>query len=197
MATLSNADIEMLVRRVRTHDAVAFERLFRALHAPLCEVVDSLVRSQDIAEEIVQELFFTVWINAKQLDIESSARAYLFTAARNRALAHLRHRSVIRRWTERAMRDESVNRTVSGPTPIDDSLEIDERTRLLRGAIDRLPVRCRTALILRLDHEMSQADIAQAMGVTIKAVEKLLASAKVRLRELVGSAADDAADTRG
>lgn len=71
-------------------DVSAFEELFRELHAPLCEVVDSFVRSQAIAEEIVQDLFFTVWVKRTTLEPESM-RGYLFRA-RNRALHHLESR---------------------------------------------------------------------------------------------------------
>ena len=45
---------------IRRGDIRAFEQLFRELHAPLCEVVDGYVRSQSIAEELVQDLFLRV-----------------------------------------------------------------------------------------------------------------------------------------
>lgn len=79
-----------LARRVRDGDIGAFETLFRTLHAPLCEVVDGYVRSQAVAEEIVQELFFVIWMDRERLPDARSIRAYLFGAARNRAVHHLR-----------------------------------------------------------------------------------------------------------
>ncbi|MGH7619470.1 MAG: hypothetical protein ACREPM_19815 [Gemmatimonadaceae bacterium] len=56
-----------LVQRIRGGDIAAFEQLFRELHAPLAEVVDSYVRSQSVAEEIVQDLFFVVWMKRERL----------------------------------------------------------------------------------------------------------------------------------
>jgi len=85
--------------RVRRGDVAAFEELFRAMHAPLCEVADSYVQSQAIAEEIVQDLFFAIWMKRDRLPNVDSIEAYLFTAARNRSLHHLRHRAMVRRWT--------------------------------------------------------------------------------------------------
>ena len=70
-------------------DLTAFEALFRQYHAPLCEVVDCYVRSQAIAEEIVQDLFFAVWVRRATLEA-TSLQGYLFRAARNRALHHVR-----------------------------------------------------------------------------------------------------------
>ena len=81
--------------RVRRGDLAAFEELFRAMHAPLCEVADSYVQSQAIAEEIVQDLFFAIWMKRDRLPNVDSLQAYLFTAARNRSLHHLRHRAKI------------------------------------------------------------------------------------------------------
>src|SRR6476646_5817812 len=67
--------------RVRRGDLAAFEELFRAMYAPLCEVADSYVRSQAIAEEIVQDLFFAIWMKRDRLPNVDSLQAYLFTAA--------------------------------------------------------------------------------------------------------------------
>jgi RNA polymerase sigma factor (sigma-70 family) len=54
-------------------------------------------------------------------------------------------------------------------------------------AIDELPTRARLALVLQRDHEMSQAEIANAMGISVKGVEKLLATAKTKLRLLLSA----------
>src|SRR5690349_5387128 len=78
--------LALLSDRVRRGDLAAFEELFRAMHAPLCEIADSYVQSQAIAEEIVQDLFFAIWMKRDQLQNVESLQAYLFTAARNRSL---------------------------------------------------------------------------------------------------------------
>jgi RNA polymerase sigma-70 factor (ECF subfamily) len=51
-----------------------------------------------VAEEIVQDLFLTIWRKRATLVIETSVTTYLFTAARNRAMNHLRRERVVRRW---------------------------------------------------------------------------------------------------
>ena len=56
---------------------------------------------------------------------------------------------------------------------------------MIRGAIDRLPPRARLALVLQRDHEMTQAEIAEAMDISLKGVEKLLATARQKLRPLL------------
>ncbi len=73
-----------LVQRIRSGDVSAFEELFRQLHAPLCEVVDSYVRSQDIAEEIVQELFFVVWVKRERTERQVHSRVSVRRGAKPR-----------------------------------------------------------------------------------------------------------------
>ena len=96
---MSRRSLAHLSDRVRRGDLAAFEEIFRAMHAPLCEVADSYVQSQAVAEEIVQDLFFAIWMKRDRLPNVDSLQAYLFTAARNRCLHHLRHRAMVRRWT--------------------------------------------------------------------------------------------------
>jgi RNA polymerase sigma-70 factor (family 1) len=178
--------------RIRRGDVAAFEELFRAMHAPLCEVADSFVRSQAIAEEIVQDLFFALWTKRDRLPKVDSLQAYLFTAARNRSLHHLRHRAMVRRWTSWAGLGADVAGVAASPPSADEALEADERRARIRGAIDRLPPRARLALVLQRDHEMTQAEIAEAMDISLKGVEKLLATARQKLRPLLEAEEEEA-----
>jgi RNA polymerase sigma-70 factor (ECF subfamily) len=172
-----------LARRIRDGDIAAFEALFRALHGPLCEVVEGYVRSQAVAEEIVQDLFFVVWVDRERLIEARSLRAYLFGAARNRAVHHLRHQVVVKRWSDRERAELS---SPAKPAP-DRQLESSETEAAVREAIDRLPARTRVAFVLQWDYEMSHAEIATAMGISIKGVEKLIATAKAKLRQALGN----------
>lgn len=179
---------------VRAGDVAAFEQLFRLLHAPLCEVVDSYVRSQDVAEEIVQDLFFVLWTARDRLPVPSSFRPYLFAAARNRALHHLRHRAVVQRWTERTRRDADVAPAAAPVRRPDQLLQASEQAAAIRRAVAQLPPRTRTAFVLRWDHELSHAEVATAMGISVKGVEKLLGTARAKLRLLLADLADSVAD---
>jgi len=174
--------LHQLARRIRDGDIGAFESLFRAFHAPLCEIVDGYVRSQAIAEEIVQDLFFVLWVERERFPEARSMRAYMFTAARNRAVHHLRHRAVAKRWTER-VRSETEPAVARAP---DRFLEAGETQLAVREAIDRLPARTRVAFVLQWEYEMSHDEIATAMDISIKGVEKLIATAKSKLRASLG-----------
>ncbi len=167
-----------------------FERLFRDLHAPLCEVAFHYVRSRAVAEEIVQDLFFALWRAGDRHDVRT-VRAYLFTAARNGAIGHLRREGVSRRWVERAEQGLAPNAMSQPALPADVAMERAEAGRALQRAIESLPERARLALVLRWEHSMSHGAVADAMGISVKGVEKLIATA---MRKLRGQLVDDARD---
>lgn len=173
-----------LLQRIRLGDESAFEELFRNLHPALCEVVNSYVRSDAVAEEIVQDLFFAVWTKRGTLAADS-LQGYLFRAARNRALHHTRHESIVRRAALlRPFRPE-VSGIAHAPAATDANLYADERRQLLFNAIEQLPPRSRLAAVLKIDHAMTDREIAEAMDVSVKGVEKLLSIAKRHLSTLL------------
>jgi RNA polymerase sigma factor (sigma-70 family) len=108
-------------------------------------------------------------------------RSYLYGAARNRALSHLRHARVVARWTESTIREIGA-RGLSGSSA-DDRLRSDELAWALARAVERLPPRRRQAYTLRWQYDLSLAEIAAVMGVTVKCVELQLASASKAVRE--------------
>ena len=151
------------------------EQLFRAHYAELREFAYRYVRSEAEAEEIVQDVFLAVWAKSKDLVPRTTMRAYLFAAVRNRALHSTRHAAVARRFeeSERAFGAESMpSEDVGDP----------EQLAALPQAIAALPGRTRLAIELRWLRQMSHAEVAEAMDISVKGVEKLLANGMRLLR---------------
>jgi RNA polymerase sigma-70 factor (ECF subfamily) len=89
-----------LPAQIRAGDAFAFERCFRAMHGPLVAFTARYVGDRARAEEVVQELFLALWRDRETLVVSGSFRAYLYSAARNRALNVRRRDAVERDWTD-------------------------------------------------------------------------------------------------
>jgi RNA polymerase sigma-70 factor (ECF subfamily) len=177
-----------LLERVRRRDPSGVEALFRRYHAPLCDFVATLLPSHAAAEDVVQDLFYVMWTESSRWRIHTTVRAYLFAAARNRALKQLRHATTVRRVVEAnwgADSDDAPGMSAP-PLPPDVDLESAEAKRRLRDAIDALPERTRLAMTLRWHQEMSHAEIAEAMDISLKGVEKALSSGMVKLRAAMG-----------
>jgi RNA polymerase sigma-70 factor (ECF subfamily) len=146
-----------------------FTRLFSESRAVLQHYIRRLVGSGEVAEEIVQEAFLRTY---EQGDSVETPRAFLFSTAHNLASNTNRHRRI-------AEADSLGNLDDSGVLTQCESLEADvlrdERTRLIKEAIDRLPPQCRAAFTLRIFHGCSYKEVADRLGISAKTVEKHIA----------------------
>jgi len=177
----AHRDAELLAR-TRTGDPAAFEALFHAYYDPLCRLVDRYVRSAETAEEVVQSLFLRLWEQRETWTVRDTVRVYLYSAARRRALDHLKHERVTRRFREAAIADPSlVGNDASAPSVVE-RLETADRVRRVRDAIDGLPDRYRAVLVLRTEHHLTVPDIARILGIPIKTAETRAARALKLLR---------------
>jgi RNA polymerase sigma-70 factor (ECF subfamily) len=177
-------DAELLAR-ARTGDPAAFEALFHAYYDRLCRLVDRYVRSAETAEEVVQSLFLRLWEQRETWTVRDTVRVYLYSAARRRALDHLKHERVTRRFREAAVADPSLlGEDASAPSVVD-RLETADRANRVRDAIDGLPDRYRTVLVLRIEHQLTVPAIAGILGIPIKTAETRAARALKLLKRLL------------
>jgi RNA polymerase sigma-70 factor (ECF subfamily) len=157
----------------------AFEVLFLRYYGSLCTFAHRYVETEAVAEEIVQEVFLYTWRRRGDWKFEGDElRRYLFSAVRNAAMSHLRHRAV-----ERRTAGEVALQLLRSPSPADHAATSDEVVRAVRSAIGRLPNRCREVLTLHRDHGMSYHEIARTLGISPKTVEVHMGRAFKLLRE--------------
>ncbi len=84
-------DNEVFIRKAFEQSPEAgYEMLFRRYYRPLCSHVARIVLSREAAEDLVGDVFFNFWQHKPYLKAGTSFRAYLFVAARNRAISYLR-----------------------------------------------------------------------------------------------------------
>ena len=170
------------VARVRLGDERAVESLFEAYYPALCDFVQSYLGSPDSAEDVVQTVFLRIWEHRATWEPVSGVRAYLFAACRNRALGALKHDRVVARSAARVTSEQVAWVSGRGDLP-DEAVQAVELAQALRAAVDRLPERRRTVVILRWQHQMSYAEIACVLGISVKTVEVHIGRALAFLRK--------------
>jgi len=177
-----NADVAALgadiVARIRAGDARAFESVVREYFTPLARFVFGFVQSYEDAEDVVQEVLCRVWERRDAWAPGAGVRAYLFAAARNRALNLRAHELVVSR-TRVAVRD------AFGEPPFesaDADEELQESLRRLRLATDALSERQRLALHLRYEQGLTVPEVAHVLEISPRPTERLLARALDALR---------------
>ena len=190
-----------LVARVRGGDEGAFESLYLAHHNELWRFAYSYVRSLDVAEELVQDVFLAVWGTRATWEVNTRVRAWLYASVRHLALNHLRHERVVARtisgsaWAgahdsrpgEKTSGISWPEAMAMGTPPMDQqlALEAEELAKAVGRAIADLPERRRIAMTLRWKHDMSSLEIARVLGTTPEAVRTLLTRARADLASLL------------
>ena len=76
-----------VLKKIKEGDIKAFESIFRLYYTPLCLYATSITGELEVAEEIVQDLFYVFWKERESLPILRSIKNYLYGATRNRSLA--------------------------------------------------------------------------------------------------------------
>ena len=187
-----------LVLRIAAGDESACEALYLAYRAPLWRFAYGYVRSREVAEELVQEVFLSLWRNRGNVEVRACIRAWLYAAVRNHALNHLRHERIVTRLSKRAANGrtdphgagaQGAERGIAMGAPSPDAQSIVEANELdeaVARAVALLPERRRLAMTLRWKHDLSPIEIARVLGTTPESVRVLLTRARQELAQLLG-----------
>jgi len=155
-------------------DRSAFEALFRLHYRPLCTFAMGYVKDADQAEDLVQDLFFRLWLDRGKVSITTSVKAYLYAAVRNRSLNAVKAGSRMRVFSEQADdRPTEEARTED---------EHSERIARVQAAIEALPEERRRVFKLSRYEGLKYHEIAERLGISVKTVENQMGSALKTLR---------------
>jgi len=152
-----------------TYRAMFFSRLFTESYAGLRRYVRRLVHSQETADEIVQEAFLRTFEHGRTSE---APKAFLYSVARNLATDHRRHDRIARTVP---IGDWDASDVVTQRESVEVELIADERSRLLKDAVEHLPPQCRAVFILKVFHACSYREISQRLGISPKTVENHVA----------------------
>jgi RNA polymerase sigma-70 factor, ECF subfamily len=147
---------DALVAAVARGDREALRGLYDRLSGHALAVALRVLSSRPEAEEVVQDAFIEVWTRAAQFDAaRGSARTWVLSIARNRAIDRLRSRGVAARVAD-GIRAEPI---ASGATPLENAVDRQARERI-QAALRELPSEQRQVLELSYFEGLSQSEIA-------------------------------------
>lgn len=140
----------------------SFQLLYKEYYDSLVSFAESYVTRRDVAEDIVQEIFVSLWENEPHFLSKAALNAYLYTSVKNSALDYLKHREVENRYAERFLSAAEESRREA---------KLDEEVlNLLFRCISRLPERCREIFLMHLDG-LSNEEIAGRLGLSVLTVK--------------------------
>jgi len=159
------------VSRIRESDRDAFEAMVRHYSDRLCAFIYSNTRDAEVTRELVQDLFLWIWRHRHQWDVHSGLTTYLYRSARNRAVSHVRHERLQRRWREEQERNGAFATDGAEPPRSDEAIRVAELSHAIEDAIASLPQRCREVFILNREHQLTYREVAETLDISVKTVE--------------------------
>ena len=158
-----------------------FEPFFRKHAKMLRNYLYYKFGDEDQAEDVVQETFVKLWNNCTKVPLEK-AKSYIYTVATNLSTSIKRHDKVKLKY-EAHFISENKDRTHESPEFLTLEKEFMDK---LTGAIASLPERQREAYLLNRVEKKTYNEIAEIMEVSVKAIEKLMHKALLKLRDEIG-----------
>jgi RNA polymerase sigma-70 factor, ECF subfamily len=178
-----------LIQRVKTGDHEAFDALFQRHFPTVYRQAFRLVGNQAEAEEVVQEVFLTMYEKAQTFRGESAFSTWLYRVTMNAALSKLRRR---KRSEELPLDDylprfredghHLVRPVVDWSNEVEERLAKEEIYRLIQEALDQLQPVDKAVVMLSEIEGLSDREIGTTLGLTVSAVKARLHRSRLFLR---------------
>ena len=171
-----HTDLE-LVSLLKQGDRIAFAYVYNKNITGLLAYVRRSISLKEDCEEIVQDVFESLWSRRETLHHVTSIRGYLFKMVKYKIVDYLRHSLVKKRYEEHYVFFAEVFENLN------DSFEETSNFQVLvEKRISELPNRCQTAFRLRLHDNLPYKEIADRMKISTSTVEKHISTALQHLR---------------
>jgi RNA polymerase sigma-70 factor (ECF subfamily) len=167
---------DKLVELMRQQDMAAFDEIYYRYWKRLYAMAYNRVHSKMVAEELVQEIFISVWVNRATLQVQNLS-GYLFTATKYKVISYYERQLTRKTYLEKQIaiaqdRDDTTEQTVL----------LNDLHDALDREVSKLPARCQEVFRLSREENLSIKQVAEQMGVSEKTVENQLLKALKVLR---------------
>ena len=165
-------------------DPEAYRELFNYTYPRLKGYCRLFVTDEKQAEDIIQDCFISLWDKRKSINSEKSVENYLFVMVRNRCLNYLKTKKL----EEGTIRIEDLKSIELQHLYQLDFTEMEEKSleellvRSFKEAVEELPEKKRYIFRRCKIEGQKQSEVANELGITVKAVEKHIAEAKQQIR---------------
>jgi len=169
----------MGINKIQIADVYEMEALFRKHYHFLCTAAYYITGDESTAKDIVQEFFYYCWKKREEIVIAGEFRSYASRAIRNACLNYLkssRKTALLPEfvYNSETSAEESVQKKEEG---------LEERNKALWAAIDRLPEQRRLIFLLSNKEDLTYAEIAQRLDISVNTVKTQIRLAYQYLRD--------------
>jgi RNA polymerase sigma-70 factor (ECF subfamily) len=160
------------VDAIRNSDKDAFRNLYREYYEPLYRFAWRYVRDNELALDLVQETFTRLWIKRQTLDSGKPIKPFLYKIIHNLVIDHVRKQSV----------REDAMKSIAFDDRHEDDHESNETVQTIQNVIHSLPDGQQEVFRMNRYEGLKYNEIAEILGLSVKAVEKRMSKALQTLR---------------
>ncbi|WP_029906832.1 RNA polymerase sigma-70 factor [Prevotella sp. 10(H)] len=157
-------DEQELLYEIQRGNSNAYREMFDKYYSPLCEYASQFIPDAD-AEELVQDLMLYIWEEREHLVIGSSLKSYLFVAVKNRSFNAIRRQQYKKKV--HSLLYEKLKEQFEDP----DYYMVDELANKIQNAVNELPHNYRETFEMSRFGELTNAQIAAMLDISVKTVE--------------------------
>jgi len=173
------AEKELLIR-LKCGDKIAFKQLYQIYSSRLASKLIYLLKSEDLAQDILQDVFLKIWTNREMIDIELSFGAFLYKIATNLS------KNVIRKNVyDQLMRHQVGQEEIYHPMEEGDDAE--QAKVILDQAMDQLTDRQREVYTLHKLEGLSYQEISEKLNISLSAINHHIQKANKQLKSILKS----------
>lgn len=170
----------IIIEGLEQNDKVVFDYVFNYYYSSLCAFSMQYIGNRNSVEDLVQDFFVYLWVEAPRLKIKSSLRSYLFTSIKNRCLDYQKHHKIIEKYRTYLL-FSSDKEDVSTEQFFAES----ELRQAIQTSLAKLPPRCREIFELSRLNGLSNQEIAEKLDLSKRTVELQISnSLKILRKEL-------------
>jgi RNA polymerase sigma-70 factor (ECF subfamily) len=163
-------------------DRDAFTELYNKYWEELFVRVARLIPVRDDASDIVQDIFLSLWNRREELEINSSAGAYLHTSARYKTINYIEKNITRQHYIEMLA---SLGERGEEDNPAT-TLQRKELNEMLQGTIDKMPPKMKEVYLLSRQEQLSHREIAERLSISEETVKKHIQHALKLLKNAMG-----------
>ncbi|MGV8135697.1 MAG: RNA polymerase sigma factor [Mangrovibacterium sp.] len=167
----------LTVRNLKQGDSEAFDDLFKKYSQRLYNFSLRYLKSEEEAEEVVQEVFLYIWEKRGGLNPDQSFNSYIFTIAYN-----IIRKYFIKKSRKNAFKDEQLYIFLNEENNLDQLIDYKFLLEKVESIINSLPARRKEIFIKRKYEGLAIKQIADELGISPNTVENQLASAQKQIR---------------
>lgn len=169
----SNSPDHTLVEAIKTSDHLAFKTLYYRYFEALYRFLWRQTTNEELAKDLLQELFSRVWRSREHLDPQQPIKSYLYRIGHNLVIDH-------RRQHTHPVDSLDAHPEIEPSYAADEPFDLQDK---IQAAIRALPEPIRVVFAMNRFDGVKYADIAKILNISVKTVEARMSKALVMLRE--------------